>query len=97
MMISIIINFRMAHVKNPPVDILTWAQTRSGLQKVRLRWADIMEDSLWASWSDILNQIVDNNTIRVPIFSLRYTWISEGKWIFPKHFWLEIRGTKYLS
>ena len=66
-------------IKNPAVDVLTWAQTRNGLQKIRHRWADMMEDSLWASWPDLIKQIEENNLIRVPIFSLRYTWISEGK------------------
>ena len=54
-------------------------QTRSGLSILRDNTLAAIEVAPWASKSFLMDSLYDNSQPVIPLFGIRYNWLTQGK------------------
>ena len=58
-------------------------QTRSGLSILRDNTLAAIEVAPWASKSYLMNALCDESKASIPLYAIRYNWITSGNFLTP--------------
>ena len=62
----------------PNLEVMKLVRNRAGLKILCDNWQQLMIGTKWACTSTMTEELMDNNTLMIPIFAVQYYWDGEG-------------------